>query len=79
MIQLNNIVRKCAGGYRLSKSQEKINHLRFMKYIKLFAKNEKELEILINAGHRDGIWHRKMRHVNNQKRKTTHDRRDGTT
>ncbi len=33
----------------------------------------------IQLGHRDGIWHRKMRHATNEKRKTTHDGRDGTT
>ena len=32
---------------KLSKSQEKINHLIYMDDIKPFAKNEKELEILI--------------------------------
>ena len=31
------------------RSQEKINHLMYMDDIKLFAKNEKELETLINA------------------------------
>ena len=30
-------------------SQEKINHLIYMDDIKLFAKNEKELETLIQA------------------------------
>ena len=27
MMQLNHILRKCAAGYKLSRSQEKINHL----------------------------------------------------
>ena len=36
-------------GYKLSRSQEKINHLMYMDDIKLFAKNEKELETLINT------------------------------
>ena len=43
---LNYILRKCTAGYKLSKSQEKINH---MNDIKLFAKNEKELETLIQT------------------------------
>ena len=47
MIPLNHIVRKCTAGYKLSRSQEKINHLMYMDDIKLFAKNEKELETLI--------------------------------
>ena len=41
MMPLNLILRKCAAGYKLSRSQEKINH---MDDIKLFAKNEEELE-----------------------------------
>ena len=49
MIPLNLIRRKCTAGYKLSKSQEKINHLMNMENIKLFAKNEKELETLIQT------------------------------
>ena len=49
MIPLNHILRKCIAGYKLSRSEEKINHLMYMDYIKLFAKNEKELETLIHA------------------------------
>ena len=47
MMPLNHILRKCAAGYKLSRSQENINHLMYMDDIKLFAKNEKELETLI--------------------------------
>ena len=46
MTPLNHKLRKCTGGYTLHKSQEKINHLMYMDDIKLFAKNEKELETL---------------------------------
>ena len=46
---LNHILRKCTAGYKLSKLQGKINHLMYMDDIKLFAKNEKELETLIHA------------------------------
>ena len=46
---LYHILRKCAAGYKLSRSQEKINHLMYMDDIKLFAKNEKELKTLIRA------------------------------
>ena len=42
MMPLDHILRKCAAGYTLSRSQEKINHLMYMNNIKLFAKNEKE-------------------------------------
>ena len=49
MMPLNHILRKCIAGYKLSGSQAKINHLMYMDDIKLFAKNEKELETLIHA------------------------------
>ena len=46
---LNHILRKCTAGSKLNKSQEKINHLMYMDDIKLFSKNEKELETQIHA------------------------------
>ena len=46
---LNYILRKCMAGYKLSRSQEKINHLIYMDDIQLFAKNQKELETLIHT------------------------------
>ena len=49
MMPLNNTLRKCIAGYKLGGSQEKINHLMYMDDIKLFAKNEKELETLIHS------------------------------
>ena len=49
LIPLNHILRKCTVGYKLSRSQEKINHLMYMDDIKLFAKKEKELETLIHV------------------------------
>ena len=49
MMPLNHILRKCTAGYKLSRSQEKVNHLMYMDDIKLFAKNEKELETLIHT------------------------------
>ena len=49
MMPLNHVLRKCAAGYKLSRSQEKINHLMYMDDIKLFAKKERELETLIHA------------------------------
>ena len=71
---LNHILRKCTNGYKLSKSQEKINHLMYMDDIKLSAKNEKEFGNPntggedIQSGHRDEIWHWKMCHANYEKR-----------
>ena len=49
MMPLNHILRKCAAEYKLSRSQEKINYPMYMDDIKLFAKNEKELETVIHA------------------------------
>ena len=41
MMPLNHIHWKCTAGYKLSKSQEKINHLMYIDDIKLFAKKWK--------------------------------------
>ena len=49
MMPLNHVLRKCTAGYKLRSSQEKINHLMYMDDIKLFSKNEKELETLKHA------------------------------
>ena len=49
MMPHNHILRKCTGGYKFTKSQETINQLMYMDDIKLFAKNEKELKILIQT------------------------------
>ena len=49
MMPLNHILMKCTAGYKLCKLQEKINHLMYIDDIKLFAKNEKELETLIQT------------------------------
>ena len=38
MISLNYILRKCTGGYKFTKSQEKINHIMYKDDINLFAK-----------------------------------------
>ena len=49
MMPLNHKLRKCTAGYKLSRLQEKVNHLMYMDDIKLFAKNEKEQETLIHT------------------------------
>ena len=49
MMPLNHILRKCTAGYKLSRSQEKINHLMYIDGIKLFAINEKEMETFIHT------------------------------
>ena len=53
----------------------------YMDNIKLFAKNQKDLEFNTNnkniqSGYRNGIWHRKVSHVNNEKRKKTNNGRN---
>ena len=47
IMPINHLLRKCTGEYKLSKSRETINYPFYMDDIKLFAKNEKELETLI--------------------------------
>ena len=41
MMPLNYLLRKCTAGYKLSRSQEKINHLMYMDDVKLFVKKWK--------------------------------------
>ena len=80
----HHIFRQCTGGNKLTKSQEKINHLIYMDDIKLFAKNEIEFETLIlavraysqNIGMEFGI---KRHHTNSEKQKTINDRKNRTT
>ena len=48
-LPLTHILRKCTVWYKLSTSQETVNHLMYMDDIKLFAENEKELETLIHT------------------------------
>ena len=49
MMPLNPLLRKCTAGHKLSRSEEKINHLMYMDNIKLYAKNEKGLETVIHT------------------------------
>ena len=55
MMPLNHILKKCRAGYKLSKSQETINHMMYMDDIKLFVKNKKVLETLILWEYRNRI------------------------
>ena len=41
MWPLNYVIRKCAGGYKFTKSKEKINYLKYMNDIKVFVINKK--------------------------------------
>ena len=49
MMTMTHILRKSKAGYKLSKSGERINHLLFMDDLKLYAKNEKALDSLIQT------------------------------
>ena len=59
MMPHNHILRKCTAGYKLNRSQEKINHLMYMS--NYLQKNEKRTEnsntrsYNIQSGHRNGI------------------------
>ena len=46
MMPFNHILRKCTAGYKLSKSQEKINKIMYMDDIKLFAKMKQDWKLL---------------------------------
>ena len=49
MIPLTVILRKIEAGFRFGGSREKVNHLLFMDDLKLYGKNEAELEALIGV------------------------------
>ena len=49
MMPLSHIFRKGMSEYKLTKYQEKINHPMYKDNIKPFAKNEKEVETLIQT------------------------------
>ena len=49
LIPLSHILRKSKAGYEFSKVKEKVNHLLFMDDLKLYAKNEKSLDSLIQT------------------------------
>ena len=58
------------------------NHLMYMDDIKLYAKNEKELETLTKAvriysqDREMKFWYRKMFHANNEERETINNGRN---
>ena len=49
MMPLSHLLKKCTGGYNLHESQEKFNHLMYVDDTKLFSKDMKYLETLIQA------------------------------
>ena len=42
-------MRKCKAGYQLERGRTKINHLLFMYNLKLFAKDENEIDSLVRT------------------------------
>ena len=64
MMLIDQEFRKCIKGYKLTKAQEKINHVMYMDNIKLFAKKGKKIEDPniddknIELGYRDRNWHK---------------------
>ena len=47
MMPSNYILRNCKGVYKFTTLQETVNHLIYIDYIKIFVKNEKWVETLI--------------------------------
>ena len=80
---LNYILRKCTGDYKFRKSQEKINHFIYVDDIKVFVKNERELETLIQIINcldgRIRFLDYKICHVDDKKGKKRNNGRNKTT
>ena len=77
-------LRKCVGEYKLSKLQERINHLMYRTISNCLPKMKKigypqTGSEDIQSRYWNGIGLRKMRHDNYEKRETTHGGRNGTT
>ena len=51
LIGLSLVLRKTKAAYEFSGSKEKINHLLFMDDLKLYSRNEKEFDSLVQAIH----------------------------
>ena len=49
LIPLSLILRKAKAAYEFSESKEKINHLLFMDYLKLYSRSEKGLDSLVQT------------------------------
>ena len=49
LIPLSLILRKAKAAYEFSESKEKINHLLFMDDLKLYCRNEKGLDPLVQT------------------------------
>ena len=62
MIPLTLVLRQTKASCEVKKGGKKINHLLFMGDLKLFAKNEDQIDSLVNTvrpffrGHQNGVW-----------------------
>ena len=62
MILLTLMLRQTKASYELEKGGKKINRLLFVDDLKLFAKNEDQIDSLVNTvrmffrGHQNGVW-----------------------
>ena len=79
-----HIFRKSSNEYKFTKSQVKINHQLFYGWYQIVCQKWKRIgnpitdSEVIQSGHRDRIWHRKMRYIDNEKSETAHDGRNKT-
>ena len=70
----SSILNESAAGYQLSKKEGKITHLLFMDDLKLYGRNEKEINSLVHtvwvfsSDIRMGFWNREVRNDGNEKR-----------
>ena len=51
MIPLSAISKRMNAGYEWDKKECRVNHLMFMDDVKLYSKNEKQLDSLVNTCH----------------------------
>ena len=75
MITLNHELGKCTDEYKLTTSKKKINvHGRhqIVFHKRKRTENPNASSDNIQSERRDGIWHRKMHHANNERRETNY-------
>ena len=77
MIPLTLMLRQTKASYELKKGGKKINYLLFMDDLKLFAKNEDQIDSLVNTvrmffrGHQNGVWVTKVWSVDHERIKSS--------
>ena len=77
MILLTLMLRQTKASYKLEKGGKKINHLLFVDDLKLFAKNEDQIDSLVNTvrmffrGHQNGVWVTKVWSVDHERIKSS--------